>query len=290
MDTLDYGTELFFPSLEKVGYTMVFTEVNSGEVLAAVPAYDATVNGKWVANKYKLTFKYENGTVISSDTQTYGTAIAYPPAEKEGNIFVGWRTSENATNITTVPAADAVFYAVFTPRAYRATIMYGGSEVDSKKFLCGEVINLATLSAEILLGLDVRGWYMDANHSVKIEGENVTMPGRDVVLFPDVASNYVEIVFGTGYLGKENISSVFKGYTDGSFVVEKIESFKDETVVIIRFGDVEEAANFMRDVSSGVGDGNNLIKRVSFIEVLCSFLPASAPFSVVAALMSFFMR
>ena len=142
--------------------------------------------------------------------------------------------------------------------------MHKENELGSKVFLCGEAIDLAVLGNEFLGGFDVRGWYMDANHSVEVEGGALTMPGRDVVLFPDVVSNRVEIVFGSGELSKENISSAIQKYTDDSFVIEAFERFDDETVVIIRFEDVGSAINFV-DAVKPSPDNTNFIKKVTFI-------------------------
>ena len=83
----------------------------------------------------------------------------------------GWCTGENSRNTTAVPAADTSSYPAFTPRAYRARIVYRGSEKASKEFLCGEVIGLAALGADVVGGFEVRGWYLGGNHSVEVEGE-----------------------------------------------------------------------------------------------------------------------
>ena len=105
---------------------------------------------------------------------------------------------------------------------------------------------------------------MDANHSVEVEGGALTMPGRDVVLFPDVVSNRVEIVFGSGELSKENISSAIQKYTDDSFVIKAFEDRDGATVVIIRFEDIGSTINFADAVKSS-SDNTNFIKNVTFI-------------------------
>ena len=122
---------------------------------------------------------------------------------------------------------------------------------------------------------------MDANHSVEVEGGALTMPGRDVVLFPDVVSNRVEIVFGSGELSKENISSAIQKYTDDSFVIEAFEDRDGATVVIIRFEDVDCAKKFVRDVSSASRDTDGFIKKVNFVEIDNSFSSAIVPLSVL---------
>ena len=219
----------------------------------------------------------ENGTVISTRTQTYGTSIVYPSAEMEGHSLAGWRTSEDIRNTTTVPAADTVFYPVFTPRPYNVIIMHKENELGSKVFLCGEAIDLAVLGNEFLGGFDVRGWYMDANHSVKIEGENIPMPGHNVTLFPKIVSNRVEIVFGSGELNKNKATEIIKRYTDDSFVIEAFERFEDETVVIIRFEDAGEAMKFVGAVESSSGS-TTVIKKCSFnFGKLESFVRAGHP-------------
>lgn len=74
---------------------------------------------EWVRNepnKYTVTFKDLDGTVIKTVTQDYGTAIEYPQlAEKEG-YTAGWDS-----DIKTVPAQDTTITAAYTVNQYTVT-------------------------------------------------------------------------------------------------------------------------------------------------------------------------
>ena len=83
----------------------------------------------------------------------------------------GWCTSENPRNTTAVPAADTSFYPVFTPRAYRARIVYGGrARRHPRSSFVGRSLVSQPFRAEVVGGFEVRGWYVDGNHSVEVEG------------------------------------------------------------------------------------------------------------------------
>lgn len=93
---------------------VIINEVNGGYTVTNFSnAYE------WVRNepnKYTVTFKDLDGTVIKTVTQDYGTAIEYPQlAEKEG-YTAGWDSE-----LETVPAENITITAAYTVNQYTVT-------------------------------------------------------------------------------------------------------------------------------------------------------------------------
>ena len=78
---------------------------------------------------------------------------------------------------------------------------------------------------------------------------------------------------------QNEIENAVKKYTDADFVIIKIESGADETLIIIKFVDSEGAEEFVRNVNAELERGEiGLIKRVDFVqEGTESFLVACYP-------------
>lgn len=89
----------------KEGYTF------SGwsEIPQTMPAFDVTVTGSFIVNKYKITYIID-GDVFTTDYVEFGASIV-PPAvdDKEGYKFDGWMNVPE-----TMPAHDITIYGSFT--------------------------------------------------------------------------------------------------------------------------------------------------------------------------------
>ncbi len=108
--TLEVGTEIVLPDAPtKEGYTFVGWE----DVPTIMPAEDVEVHASFTPNSYTVTFK-ANGTIVASESLIYGSTIVAPAAPKvEGYTFVEW-----AGLLTTVPARDVEFVAVYGENVY----------------------------------------------------------------------------------------------------------------------------------------------------------------------------
>ena len=79
------------------------------EIPVTMPAYDVTVTGSFIVNKYQVTYIID-GEVFATDDVEYGAAITPPNVEeKEGFTFSGW-----ADVPETMPAHNITIYGSFT--------------------------------------------------------------------------------------------------------------------------------------------------------------------------------
>jgi len=87
--TQDYGTAVTSPaSPTKAGYTF---DSWDPPVPATMPAEHTTCVAQWRINQYTITFDSQDGTVVNSITQDYGTAVTAPAAPtKAGYTFDSW--------------------------------------------------------------------------------------------------------------------------------------------------------------------------------------------------------
>lgn len=106
-ETLDFGASITAPAAPaKEGYTFA----GWTEAPATMPAEDVTVTGSYTINKYTVKFVDEDGTVYSSESVDFGSAITVPAAPtKEGFEFTGWTPEVDAT----VPANDVTYTATW---------------------------------------------------------------------------------------------------------------------------------------------------------------------------------
>ena len=116
----------------KTGYTFAGWNPALPETM---PASDVTCKAQWTVNKYKVTFKNYDGSILYEATLDYGTAIPVPASDpvKPGAVFKEW----SPTPAATVPAEDVVYTASFDDSEYTITFdTDGGSPVpdDIKDF------------------------------------------------------------------------------------------------------------------------------------------------------------
>lgn len=110
--TLPYGAAIKVPAApSREGHTFVKW---IPEVPATMPDHDLTFTPTFSRNSYKATFHVEG--VDTETTVPYEEAIPFPTVTREGRTFLHWANMKDgeATTLTTMPAGDADFYAVFS--------------------------------------------------------------------------------------------------------------------------------------------------------------------------------
>ena len=107
--TQDYGTAITAPTNPtKTGYTCAGWDQS---VPTTMPANNIALTAQWTINQYTITFNTAGGTVVSSITQNYGTAVTAPVnPTKEGYTFSRWDISIPAT----MPANNITITAQWT--------------------------------------------------------------------------------------------------------------------------------------------------------------------------------
>jgi len=76
---------------------------------------DLTVTAQYAINRYVVTFKDDDGTILSEETLDYGTTIVAPSdPQKEGHTFLGWDPSFDSVvaNITVTAQYEINQYTV----------------------------------------------------------------------------------------------------------------------------------------------------------------------------------
>ena len=106
------------PVLTKAGYTFngwYYNNTKIDNTTKLVVASNHTLNAKWTANTYTVTFNTNGGSAVSSKTVTYDSTYGnIPTPEKEGYQFIGWYLTngtkvESTTKVLT--ASNHTLYA-----------------------------------------------------------------------------------------------------------------------------------------------------------------------------------
>lgn len=138
-DTVDYGTEASYtgdtptkPKDQQYTYTFSGWDISLAEITENVDAV-AQFNG--TLNKYTVTFKNYNGTILGTDTVDYGSTATYtgetptkPKTQQYTYAFSGWNISlENVTS-----DRDAIAQFSNTTNKYTVTFKnYDGSILET---------------------------------------------------------------------------------------------------------------------------------------------------------------
>ena len=177
-DEVTYGDPIVLAEEPtKEGYTF------SGwsEAPEVMPAYDVTVRGSFIANKYLVTFKIGDEIIIS-DSLECGSVILVPEVpEKEGYTFNGWgKVAE------TVPASDVTYEGSYSVNSYLLTYTVDGETVQSDSIVYGAII--ALIDEPTKEGHSFSGWSEAPE----------TMPAGDVTISGTFTANKYLVTFKIG--------------------------------------------------------------------------------------------
>ena len=186
---------------------------------STMPTHNVTVNGSYIANKYKVTF-VADGRVVSETEMEYGASIVAPEAPaKEGHTFVGWGDVDK-----TVPAHDATYTAEYKVNSYKLIYEVDGVTYHSEEIAFGTAIT--PLAAPQKEGKTFSGW----------SEIPATMPAHDVKVIGLFSSN----------------SYMIKFVVDGKVIYEKSQAYGSKIVVPT----VEEKEGY---TFSGFGDVDEIV-------------------------------
>ena len=117
----------------RTGYTFagwIGTELDEASTSVSITTGshdDRTYTATWTINQYTISFETNGGSIISSITGDYNSAVSDPEAgpEKTGYTFVGWFADPELTIpyvFTTIPAEDITVYAKWEVTNYNLTV------------------------------------------------------------------------------------------------------------------------------------------------------------------------
>ena len=182
VETQAFGTEINFPTLEKVGYSLTaWCTDNLLEDIylqTTTPASNITLYAKWEKNTYSIyliTNPFSNPNInitIPAITAKYGDTISEPTAPTvEGFEFDGWYTSTKYNtkfNFTTMPVGGGFAYAKWLIKV--CTITYYTNTLPSsftRTHNYGEQVLIP--SEPTKQGYSFGGWYTDSSLTTPYE-------------------------------------------------------------------------------------------------------------------------
>lgn len=175
-DSCLYGQEIILPEVPaKEGYTFG----GWSNIPDFMPATDICIEGKFIANKYEITYKVD-GEVYKKDSIEYYSVIELEPyPEKEGHCFNGWslssspneeiigdledlsgttimRNNDNVEIPLTMPAHDITLYGTFSINTYLVTYIIDGIVIETDSVTYGDTIIIPEIDDKE--GYTFSGW------------------------------------------------------------------------------------------------------------------------------------
>ncbi|WP_238886334.1 InlB B-repeat-containing protein [Clostridium sp. YIM B02551] len=155
-------------------------------------AGNTVLYSKWSINKYTVTFKDHDETIISTQTVNYGgSAVAPLSPSREGYTFTGWDMSfSNVTGNLIVTAT----YTVIPPKPIYIVSYknYDGSVLNTESVVSGNKITEPT--APTTVGYTFGGWYKDSSFESSWKFDTDTVTG-DTTLYSKWTINSYTVTF-----------------------------------------------------------------------------------------------
>ena len=246
---------------------------------------NVTLYAKWEEQKHTVTFDSKGGSSVDSQEVNHGATATEPTAPtKEGFVFQGWYTSDDATaaiyDFGTAVTRDITLYAKWEEQKHTVTFdSKGGSSVDSQEVNHGATATEPT--APTKEGFVFQGWYTsdDATAAIYDFGTAVT---RDITLYakweelaPPVTDTYtltIKYVYEDGkeaaktYTQQLNQDATYKvespkisSYVASMTTVEGTMPAQDTEVRVIYYldnwKDADETSDEKDEDSATGGDG-----------------------------------
>ncbi|MFA9465075.1 MAG: InlB B-repeat-containing protein [Velocimicrobium sp.] len=205
-----------------------------------MPIDNITVYASWTINQYTITFNTNEGSMVDSITQEYGSQVSAPenPA-REGYSFIGWYTDSTLSTayiFGTMPAEDSTVYVKWTANSYTITFdSNGGTSVENITQECGTAVS--TPMAPTKEEYRFAGWYSDSEFSTAYSFD--TMPTDNITVYAKWVVNgseyplqldgdYTVVTVGAPY-ATDNVS--VKVIFNGSIYILYIKGLDSATTV-----------------------------------------------------------
>lgn len=230
-----YEEEIETPETPKAedGYTFnqwVDEDGNEVKFPITVGTEDIVINPTWTKLSYSVTFKAEDGTILSGPTTyEYGAAITAPEVEdRDGYTFVGWIAEGTGARFDgTVPATDVVYVETWNSGdvvqyKIETYIMDMNGDYQLQTWAYGSA---TTGSIQYLTAEAIPGFTVDTENSVlsaAIAGDNSTVLkayyARDMYKVTFDGANEKELYYGAAIPEVEPAAQTGKTFT--GWVVE----------------------------------------------------------------------
>ena len=219
------GTEFELPkeeNLNRQGYQFLGWKDKDADKLVGIKS----VVAQWTANKYKVSFNANGGTV-TPDTMTVTYDSPYgelPTPTLEGYSFDGWYndngTPVGAKDVVTT-ADDHTLYAHWTANEYTVTFDAIGGTVKPKTKTVTYGETYGELPTPTLEGYRFEGWFTEKDVGTQVTKETVVTTAADHMLHAHWTRISYEVKFdANGGIGTCKPINVFHGDTYGTFPPE----------------------------------------------------------------------
>jgi|GEM_PF-5874911 len=201
------GAEFDLPTeenLKKAGYTLSgWTEKGKKDVVWKIPATATGIKNvvaQWTANKYKVSFNANGGTV-TPDTMTLTHGDVYgklPTPTRDGYTFAGWFTDPNGgakVEQGDVVTASHTLYAHWTAKTCTVTFNANGGTVTpaEQTVTYGSTYGeLPTLTRE---GYTFAGWFTKKDGGTQVTKETVVTTVADHTLYAHWTAKTCTVTF-----------------------------------------------------------------------------------------------
>ena len=184
-----------------MGWATELDGTPSFNVDGTMPDYELTYHAIWQINQYSISWNTNAGNEVialegdyTTGTVNYGTTIDKPTnPTRPGYDFIGWATTNNTsteeTVVTTMPARNLTYYAVWNVHKHQLTWYPNGGVftnsdpsglVDFGTEITTPLINRTDPDPEI--EWKCAGWGLSANTTVAITPAS-TMPDEDLTYY-----------------------------------------------------------------------------------------------------------
>ena len=203
------GTEFELPKEEKLnkqGYKFLgWKDKDTGDSVETIPANakgTQKVVAQWTANKYKVSFNANGGTVTPAEkTVTYGSTYGeLPTLTREGYTFAGWFTEKDVgtqvTAVTTVTtAADHMLYAHWTANTHTVKFDANEGTVTPAEKTVTYGSHYGELPTPTRKGYTFVGWFTNPNGGTQVTKETVVKTVADHTLYAHWTANEYTVTF-----------------------------------------------------------------------------------------------
>ena len=174
-----------------------------------------TLYAKWTVNQYRVTFKYQNGSLDSYKDINYNDKVPAPNnPTKTGYTFGGWYKDSACTTANKWDFANntvktiVTLYAKWTVNQYKVTFKYqNGSQDSYKSYAYNSTI--PTPKNPTKNGYTFGGWYKDASYKSawNFKSDKVS---KDTILYAKWTINKYSVIYNS--VGGSKVSTKSTNY------------------------------------------------------------------------------